>query len=373
MDTTLHQGPPACACDGPCAALTDDGDLRCVIAPAAEKTCVLRDGSAPNHVGDVELQGVVEGSLKTFRPWVVYVGAGYDEVRTGLARARGKQRNHSAPCGAVAGAREKVLARCPDGCGPERAVNRRWKLQAGLYDRLRCCAVHARVRDTAEALFTWLELRNATWWLEGGTMLGAVRHSKSAGGAGYVPWEKDGDVNILVSRRSDGANLLQTLFKGFEAHFGGRFAIVPCHYITRSKRACNTAYKIYPTEGASLVRRAVWPAGGHIDINPIFETRHPTNDAAVRTPQPYLRYASTFGAWEKLVFAAQDVLPTRPCAVYGLAARCPRRAEAVLSKMFGNRWRQGPPGRDRDFWAPDKDIARKAIHEGDVDGESEGL
>ena len=328
----------ACECEVPCAALTDDGDLRCVIAPGKARSCLLTDGSAPNHAADVELQGTVEGSLKTFRPWHVYVNAGYREVQTGLAARRGKQRNITAPCRVVDGARQHVLRACPPGCGPAREVNLRWKLHAGLYDRLRCCAVHARVRDTAAALFAWLDRRNATWYLEGGTLLGAIRHKDTSG---FVPWEKDGDVNVLVERRADGARLMQTLFKGFEAHVGGRFSIVPCHITPMG--TCNTAYKVYPTAGASIVRRAVWPAGGHIDVNPIF----------VNPNESLLRYASSFGAWEKLVFAEKDVLPPRRCTVYGVAARCPRRSEAVLKQMFGSAWREGPEGRDRDYWLAD--------------------
>ena len=55
-----------------------------------------------------------------------------------------------------------------------------------------CC--RERMKELCYAVGTWLEEMELVYWLEGGTLLGAVRENGE-----LLPWEDDIDVSVLVN------------------------------------------------------------------------------------------------------------------------------------------------------------------------------
>ena len=82
---------------------------------------------------------------------------------------------------------------CPSECQAPAALTRRFGVVRG-YDRATCCARHAVLHDMLHALFSFLDADGAGWMLDGGTLLGNVRHRGT-----MVPWDTDADIGAAAN------------------------------------------------------------------------------------------------------------------------------------------------------------------------------
>ena len=85
-------------------------------------------------------------------------------------------------------ARRACLSKNPE-CEDRDAIFARWGVVK--YSQAECCQLHAALLNQLEALITFFNTFGIRWFVDGGTLLGMVRH-----GGRMVPW--DGDVDLVV-------------------------------------------------------------------------------------------------------------------------------------------------------------------------------
>ena len=181
-----------------------------------------------------------------------------------------------------------------------------------------CC--RERMKELCHAVGAWLEEMGIVYWLEGGTLLGAVRENGE-----LLPWEDDVDISVLID--DDGA--WDALVAGITARSGrdGYFVdaferkgfIAISH---ASPRRPPLRWENYRLRGEVRLDLAVYrPAMSQGE--PVLERR----------PHKGRMPATDSGGYG----VARDlVLPTSTIAFLGRDFACPSRPEDYLRVLYGD-------------------------------------
>ncbi len=181
-----------------------------------------------------------------------------------------------------------------------------------------CC--RERMKDLCHAVGAWLEEMGIVYWLEGGTLLGAVRENGA-----LLPWEDDVDVSVLID--DDGA--WDALVAGVAArsdrdgYFVDTFERLGFIAISHaSPRRPPLRWENYRLRGEIRLDLTVYrPAMSQGE--PVLERRPPKG----RMP------ATDSGGYG---VARELVLPTSTIAFLGRDFACPSRPEDYLRVLYGD-------------------------------------
>jgi hypothetical protein len=181
-----------------------------------------------------------------------------------------------------------------------------------------CC--RERMKDLCHAVGAWLEEMGIVYWLEGGTLLGAVRENGA-----LLPWEDDVDISVLID--NDGA--WDALIAGvaergvrdgyFVDAFKRRGFIAISH---ASPRRPPLRWENYRLRGeVRLDLTAYRPAMSHGE--PVLERQPPKGGMQ----------ATDNGCYG---IARDLVLPTSTITFLGRDFACPSRPEDYLHVLYGD-------------------------------------
>jgi hypothetical protein len=181
-----------------------------------------------------------------------------------------------------------------------------------------CC--RERMKDLCHAVGAWLEEMGIVYWLEGGTLLGAVRENGA-----LLPWEDDVDISVLI----DDNGAWDALVAGVAArgHRDGYFvdAFERQGYIAishASPRRPPLRWENYRLRGEVRLDLTVYrPAMSHGE--PVLERRPPKGGMR----------ATDDGCYG---IARDLVLPTSTIAFLGHDFACPSRPEDYLHVLYGD-------------------------------------
>jgi len=181
-----------------------------------------------------------------------------------------------------------------------------------------CC--RARMKDLCHAVGNWLEEMGIVHWLEGGTLLGAVRENGA-----LLPWEDDVDISVLIADDSAWDSLVAGVTA--RSHRDGYFvdAFERWGFIAishASPRAAPMRWENYRLRGEvrldlTVYRHAISRG------EPVLERRPPKGGMQ----------ATDSGCYG---IARDLVLPTSTIAFLGREFACPSRPEDYLRVLYGD-------------------------------------
>lgn len=181
-----------------------------------------------------------------------------------------------------------------------------------------CC--RERMKDLCHAVGAWLEEMGIVYWLEGGTLLGAVREN-----GGLLPWEDDVDISVLID--NDGAwDALAAgvaergVRDGYFVDAFKRWGFIAISHA--SPRRPPLRWENYRLRGEIRLDLTVYrPAMSHAE--PVLERRPPKGGMR----------ATDNGCYG---IARDLVLPTSTIAFLGRDFACPSRPEDYLHVLYGD-------------------------------------
>ena len=147
------------------------------------------------------------------------------------------------------------------------------------------------------------------YWIEGGTLLGAVRHG------GLIPWDEDADIQIL---EADEPTLLD--LAPFLASSLGYTLL----------RVEPWGYKIFPSDGAVI-------PGGYAHRFPfldVFVVRMTTSVGTLASSRTCIRG----DAWDKCHFTADEHSPPRAYKFGPIVLMGPADPTGYLDRCYGATW-----------------------------------
>ena len=262
---------------------------------------------------------------------------------------------------AAAAATTVLPASCPAECEPEVLVARRFGVtDLQHYRRSRCCKRHAVLKEMLLALFEFLDSEGIPWMLDGGTLLGNIRHRGM-----LVPWDDDADVAVLLGigptplRRDDYRQRLMRFnsFRPAASTANNRFEMRACHF-DFVENACDTAFRIHLRGNGRHRMSKLWIEDGSptLDVQPMelrsgsssIQAAAAAADATVPTDDidrscyesaSCFKYLNRY--WRGIEYASTSVLPLALCRhrFYGSTTRpvyCPRGSNDVLQFLYGD-------------------------------------
>jgi hypothetical protein len=189
-------------------------------------------------------------------------------------------------------------------------------------DRNRCCAEHTILRSMLHESVRFFEAMNFTWHIADGSLLGPWR---SNGVLPAVPWEKDGDLNIVVDgyfRSRSAVHKFRSRLRAFDDS-SQRFRLAECDRNPHDD-TCWTAWKVVEVSPTAGVRRMT------LDWFILFRPR------AGLLPNDAFVYTNAY--WSQFRYPASLILPVRRCPfkVYGLSVNCPADSDGYLRFLYGD-------------------------------------
>eukprot|EP00966_Prymnesium_polylepis_P302056 6978647-Prymnesium_polylepis.2 len=256
-------------------------------------------------------------------------------------------------------------------CAPPTEVRGRWNVSASTYHNdLACCNEHEQMRQMIAQIAAFFAAKSYDWFLDGGTLLGTVRHNST-----LVPWDHDGDIAVMVDN-NDWSRSSSRLTRGNYAErllefnkWQSQYVMKPCHQISRisvgmSRRIanisanleCDTGFKVHE---ANAKTDLLFVSGIKVDIQPMIRVDDMGSDSpiwgcAAHDP-PCYRYLNYY--WTDKGFEmGRFVLPTVPCpqplrGSPSISTRCPADSVAFLSAMYGSSfWGASMGNSKHNFW-----------------------
>jgi phosphorylcholine metabolism protein LicD len=149
------------------------------------------------------------------------------------------------------------------------------------------------------------ETNKLPYWVQGGTLLGAVRHK------GIIPWDDDLDIFLEDKYISNLTNL-----KGELNNLG--YVLLPVWF----------GYKIFPKDG-STIKKYKWK----YPFLDIFTVKFNNKDILIYTASK--RAQNFFG---KDIFHKKDCLPRQQLTFGNYKVWCPKNPNKLLKIEFGDDW-----------------------------------
>ncbi|MFV2045040.1 MAG: LicD family protein [Anaerolineales bacterium] len=181
-----------------------------------------------------------------------------------------------------------------------------------------CC--RERMKELCYALGTWLEEMEFVYWLEGGTLLGAVRENGE-----LLPWEDDVDVSVLVNNDSAWGALVtgvstRAVRDGYFVDAFERKGFIAISHA--APRRPPLRWENYRLRGEVRLDLTAY--------RPVISQGEPVLE---RRPPKGRMHATDSGGYG----VAQDlVLPTSTITFLGRDFACPRRTDDYLRVLYGD-------------------------------------
>ena len=211
---------------------------------------------------------------------------------------------------------EHLCATSPE-CEDEALVQQRWRIKPGTYSRAECCKSHATMRRMLKSLSAFLDTFGFDWFVDGGTLLGPVRH----GPGQLVPWDHDADIVVVVDnpqRPRHPWSITTANYYDVLLLFNSQqreFRMKPCNWNSMSM-SCDTAFKVHP-RNAMMSADGLWVQGAKIDVQAMMRVDDavapPGSPMACAGPSPCFRYLNSFWSSVGIEFAAAIVEPVAAC------------------------------------------------------------
>ncbi len=178
------------------------------------------------------------------------------------------------------------------------------------------------IRTMLRNMHDLLTQNNITYWIDGGTLLGAVRHGN------IIPWDDDADICILKKDEVRFTQLQPILHKmgyGLTNFWGG--------------------YKIYPLNGVDIKhfnRNWRWGEGNKdIEDNEFFNYKFPFIDVFVvdKVENKY-QYADekVRRVWPNSYHDIEDLFPLKEYIFADFILIGPNKPELYLDRTYGTDW-----------------------------------
>lgn len=169
-----------------------------------------------------------------------------------------------------------------------------------------CCRSH--IVDIMRAMRSLLRQANIPWWIDYGTLLGAVRNG------GIIPWDKDGDCGFLASDLPR--------FRALSANWTGRSGQIPT--------SSGPLHVVRKNTNNMKVR---WSATNHTNIDFFYWTER-ANGTLYRE-----KYASV-DRYKGRAFHRDRLFPLSTIKWEGLTLPAPRDPEWWCEFRYGADWRE---------------------------------
>ena len=181
-----------------------------------------------------------------------------------------------------------------------------------------CC--RERMKELCHTVSSWLEEMGVVHWLEGGTLLGAVRENGK-----LLPWEDDVDVSALIDDDGEWDALVSGVAKraerdGYFVDAFERGGFIAVHHA--SPRRPPLRWENYRLRGEVRLDLTVYRPATSQGTS-VIERRPPKGDMPATDGGGY-------GVPSDLV------LPTSKIAFLGRDLPCPRRAQDYLRVLYGD-------------------------------------
>jgi len=163
-----------------------------------------------------------------------------------------------------------------------------------------------------------LEQHQVTWFLDEGSLLGAVRNK------GAIPGDGDADIAILA-RDKDKVPLL---VRDWEK-------VCNFYVVHRDDaRGLARAITLYTTRRLLMrIFPSYWGPNWYIDVR-----EYDIDENGILYDKDFLNVDDTY------VVPVEDVLPTVPCMFSGVAGQCPRNSTYIVEELYGPDWKTPKPG-----------------------------
>jgi len=163
-----------------------------------------------------------------------------------------------------------------------------------------------------------LEQHQVTWFLDEGSLLGAIRNQ------GAIPGDGDADIAILARDKDKFPLLLRDWEK------------VCNFYVIHRNDTKGLAFPITLYTTRRLLMRifpSYWGPNWYIDVR-----EYDIDENGMLYDQDFLNVDDTY------IVPVEDILPTVPCMFSGVVAQCPRNSTHLVEELYGPNWRVPKPG-----------------------------
>lgn len=162
-----------------------------------------------------------------------------------------------------------------------------------------------KIRQMLKTLDTMFTESGITYWMDGGTLLGAVRHQD------IIPWDDDGDLSVL---KKDDSKLKKLEVKLNRNGYG--------------MVSVWLGYKIFPLDGA-LIRKDFKYKFPFIDIFLVEENKNVYHYSDIRVKN----------SWKKYYHEKKDLLPLKRYQFNDFTLVGPNNPVPYLDRAYGSDWR----------------------------------
>jgi phosphorylcholine metabolism protein LicD len=178
------------------------------------------------------------------------------------------------------------------------------------------------LRTMLEDVGTLFNMYNITYWIDGGTLLGAVRHQD------VIPWDDDADISVLLKDENKMLSLIPRLNQmgyGFSKFWGG--------------------YKVFPMNGIDIKfynRNWKWSeVSKDIEDKETFNYKYPFIDIfLVNKFDDTYHYSSKYvqRVWPNYYHKSEDLFPLKLYKFSTFYLYGPQNPTPYLTRSYGADW-----------------------------------